>query len=243
MLRETAYHGELGEVFAAHSLHSNYNAYIDRPAMLALAGDVAGLRVLDVGCGPGHYAAALTERGAHVVGIEGSAELLEHARERTGGTIVTGEDGVREGVELRQHDLETPLGFVADASFDLAVCALVIHHIRDRSGLLAEIFRVLRPGGRLLISTTHPAADWDHFGDSYFSQEWVELPFKSRPDLAIHFQRNTVEGFVTELLAAGFGLEALVEPRAVPELELTDPDAYARLNRYPSLLAAQLRRQ
>jgi SAM-dependent methyltransferase len=243
MFRETAYHGELGDVFAAHSATSNYNAYIDRPAMLALAGDVAGLRVLDVGCGPGHYAAALTERGAHVVGIEGSAELLEHARERTGGTIVTGEDGVSEGVELRQHDLETPLGFAADATFDLAVCALVIHHIRDRAGLLAEIFRVLRPGGRLLISTTHPAADWDHFGDSYFSQEWVELPIKGRPDLAIHFQRNTVEGFLTELLAAGFALETLIEPRAVPELEQTDPDAYARLNQFPSLLAAQLRRR
>jgi hypothetical protein len=43
MLRETSYHGALGEAFAAHSETSNYNAYIDRPAMLALAGDVAGL--------------------------------------------------------------------------------------------------------------------------------------------------------------------------------------------------------
>jgi SAM-dependent methyltransferase len=243
MLRETAYHGELGDVFAAHAETSNYNAYIDRPAMLALAGDVAGLRILDIGCGPGYYAAALSERGARVIGIEGSAELLEHARARTGGMIVTGEDGqVTEGVELRQHDLETPLGFAADASFDLAVCALVIHHIRDRAGLLVEIFRVLRPGGRLLISTTHPAADWDHFGDSYFSQEWVDLPVRGQSELTIHFQRNTVEGFITELLAAGFVLEALVEPRAIPELQEVDPEAYARLTQYPSLLAAQLRR-
>lgn len=236
MLRETAYHGELGDVFAAQAETSNYNAYIDRPAMLALAGDVAGQRVLDVGCGPGFYAAALSERGATVVGIEGSAELLEHARARTEGAAASG------AVELRQHDLETRLGFAADASFDLAVCALVIHHIRDRAGLLSEVFRVLRPGGRLLISTTHPAADWDHFGGSYFSQEWVDLPLKQRDDLAIHFQRNTVEGFVTELLTAGFALEALIEPRAVPELEAVKPDAYVRLNRYPSLLAARLRR-
>jgi SAM-dependent methyltransferase len=231
MLRETAYHGELGDVFAAHAETSNYNAYIDRPAMLELAGDVAGLRILDIGCGPGYYASALTERGATVLGIDGSAELLEHARARTGGAA-----------ELRQHDLETPLDFAADDSFDLAVCALVIHHLRGRAALLGEVFRVLKPDGHLLISTTHPAADWHHFGGSYFSQEWVELPMKHRADLAIHFQRNTIEGFVAELLAAGFALEALIEPRAVPALREVDPDAYERLNQYPSLLAARLRR-
>lgn len=247
MLRETAYHGEMAEVFAAHAETSNYNAYIDRPAMLALAGDVTGLRVLDIGCGPGFYAEALAEHGATLVGIDGSAELLESARVRTGGTIVHGEtagSGVAEDrtVELRQHDLETKLDFAADASFDLAVCALVIHHVRDRAGLLGEVFRVLRPGGRLLISTTHPAADWHHFGDSYFSQEWVDLPMKQRPDLAVHFQRNTVEGFVTELLAAGFALEALIEPRATAELERVNAEAFERLNRFPSLLAAKLHR-
>jgi SAM-dependent methyltransferase len=246
MLRDTAYHGDLGEAFATHAATSSYNAYIDRPAMLALAGDVAGLRVLDIGCGPGHYAAALAERGATVVGIDGSAELLEHARVRTGGTIVGGdsEDGTVGGhpVELRQHDLETPLGFAADASFDAAVCALVIHHIRERDALLREVFRVLRPGGTFLVSTTHPTTDWKHFGGSYFSQEWVDLRLQGEGDLAVHFQRNTVEGFVNELLAAGFVLETLREPRAVPELGETYPESYERLNQTPSLLAARLRR-
>jgi SAM-dependent methyltransferase len=247
MLRDTAYHGSLGEAFAAHAETSSYNAYIDRPAMLALAGDVAGLRVLDVGCGAGHYAAALAERGAAVVGVDGSAELLEHARVRTGGTIVGAEPGSGAvaslggtPVELRQHDLETPLDFAADASFDAAVCALVIHHVRNRDALLSEVFRVLRPGGAFLVSTTHPAADWKHFGGSYFAQEWVDLRLEG--DLSIHFQRNTVEGFVNELLAAGFLLETLREPRAVPELRETHPESYERLDQTPSLLAARLRR-
>lgn len=231
MLQETAYHGALGEAFAAHSETSNYNAYIDRPAMLALTGDVSGLRILDVGCGPGHYAAALAERGATVVGIDGSAELLAHARSRTGDTV-----------DLRRHDLETPLDFAADASFDLAVCALVIHHVRARAQLLAEIFRALRPGGHLLISTTHPAADWHHFGDSYFSREWVDLPVKEHDDLAIHFQRSTIEEFLGELLSAGFTLETLIEPRPAPALRVIDPDAFERLSTHPSLLAARLLR-
>jgi SAM-dependent methyltransferase len=246
MLRDTAYHGDLGEAFAAHAETSSYNAYIDRPAMLALAGDVAGLRVLDIGCGAGHYAAALAERGAAVVGIDGSAELLEHARVRTGGIVgADSGSGTAAGgppVELRQHDLETPLDFAADASFDAAVCALVIHHVRNRDALLSEVFRVLRPGGAFLVSTTHPTTDWKHFGGSYFSQEWVDLRLQGEGDLSIHSQRNTVEGFVNELLAAGFQLETLREPRAVPELRETYPESYERLNQHPSLLAARLRR-
>ncbi|MEV4078552.1 class I SAM-dependent methyltransferase [Nonomuraea fuscirosea] len=56
-------------------------------------------------------------------------------------------------------DLEEPLAFAADASFDGAVCALVFHHIRNREQLLSELRRVLRPGGWLLMSTSHPTAD------------------------------------------------------------------------------------
>src|SRR5918996_5664698 len=59
---------------------------------------------------------------------------------------------------LHHHDLEEPLAFLADQSFDLVVMALVHHHVDARGQLLAEIQRVLRPGGILLISTPHPPA-------------------------------------------------------------------------------------
>ncbi|GGO76695.1 hypothetical protein GCM10012289_54630 [Nonomuraea cavernae] len=77
---KTAYHDALGDYFAEHAGISPYNAYTDRPAMLELAGDVAGARILDVGCGAGHYATELLARGAEVVGVDGSATLLDHAR-------------------------------------------------------------------------------------------------------------------------------------------------------------------
>lgn len=230
MPRNTAYHGALGVAFAARSASGAYNAHIDRPAMLGLAGGVEGQRLIDIGCGAGHYAAELLERGAEVVGIDGSAELLALAKEKVG-----------ERAELRLHDLERPLDFAPDASFDVALSALVIHHLRDRAGLLAEVFRVLKPGGRFLVSTTHPAADWKHFGGSYFADDWVDLHVGE--DLPpIHFQRGTVEGFIGELLAAGFALERLIEPRPVPELEAVDAEAFAKLNARPSFLAVALRR-
>ncbi|MFI9542483.1 class I SAM-dependent methyltransferase [Streptomyces sp. NPDC052016] len=227
---ETAYHGEMGEQFAARAGRSVYNAYTDRPAMLRLAGDVGGLRVLDLGCGAGHYAAAFLERGAgRVVGVDGSESLLRVARERLG-----------ERAELHHHDLEEPLAFLAEASFDLAVLALVYHHVDARARLLAEVRRVLRPGGALLVSTTHPTADWNYFGGSYFADDRVSLPFGN--DHALTYRRMTLETFLGELLGAGYVLEELAEPRAVEEGRLVDPGKYERTHRSPTFLAVRLRR-
>ncbi|MEU8390866.1 class I SAM-dependent methyltransferase [Micromonospora sp. NPDC048843] len=161
-----------------------------------------------------------------VTGIDASATVLRHAHSRAG------------RAQFRLHDLERPLDFAADASFDGIVCALVIGHLTNRRQLLAEMRRVLRPAGWLVISTTHPTADWRHFGGSYYDDSWVDLPHGPG---ALHFQRMTVETFLGELLDAGFLLEKLVEPRPRAELRTVDEAAYTRLTERPSFLAARLR--
>ncbi|BBG01157.1 MULTISPECIES: class I SAM-dependent methyltransferase [Pseudonocardia] len=221
MPARTAYHGSLGDLFARHAGTSPYNAAVDRPAMIELAGPVAGLTVLDVGCGAGHHAAELGARGARMIGFDGSETLLGHARRRLG-----------DAAELHLHDAEEPLHFLPDGSVDGVLCALVYHHVSRRRELLAELRRVLRPGGWLLVSTSHPAGDWQHFGDSYFSEDWVDLPLGDSGE-SIHYQRMTLEVFLGELLGAGFALERLVEPRPV------DP-ALERLRRAPSFVAVRM---
>ncbi|MFD9389896.1 class I SAM-dependent methyltransferase [Streptomyces sp. NPDC060000] len=219
----------MGEEFAAQVTRSVYNSYTDRPAVLGLAGDVSGLRVLDLGCGAGHYAAELLERGAAtVVGVDGSESLLRAARERLG-----------DRAELHRHDLEEPLAFLADGAFDLAVLALVYHHVEGRERLLAEIRRVLRPGGALLVSTTHPTGDWRYCGGSYFTEDRVTLPFGTGH--ALSYRRMTLETFLGELLGAGYVLEALVEPRATEEARAVDSRRYEKTHRTPTFLAVRLR--
>jgi SAM-dependent methyltransferase len=68
--------------FLGHAQGGFYNAYYDRPACLALLGDVTGKRVLDAACGPGLYAAELIGRGAQVVGFDHSPRMVEICRAR-----------------------------------------------------------------------------------------------------------------------------------------------------------------
>lgn len=225
-----AYHGSLGDQFNTNAENGVYNAHIDRPAMLELVGEVAGQRVLDAGCGAGFYVAALVERGATVLGLEDSEVLIEHARTR-----------LSDRAEIRRHDLNSGLTEIADGSFDGVLCALVLHHLADREHFLREVFRVLRPGGWLVLSTTHPAADWQHFEDSYFSSEWVDLQLRNS-DHSIRFQRMSMEVVVGELLTAGFVLDRLVEPRPAESLRALDPDRHAALSRIPTFLALRLHR-
>src|SRR5215204_5845201 len=72
------------EAYSAETENSLVNAYYERPGMLALAGDVAGRRILDAGCGSGPLAAALRDRGAVVTGIDASDGMLALAKRRLG---------------------------------------------------------------------------------------------------------------------------------------------------------------
>jgi SAM-dependent methyltransferase len=95
-------------------------------------------RALDVGCGDGRLTAEL--RAQHVTGADVSSVALERARARLpGATLVEIEEGA-------------PFPF-ADSSFDLALCAETIEHVRDVQLLLSELRRVLEPRGRLAITT------------------------------------------------------------------------------------------
>ena len=100
----------------------------------------AGERVLDVGCGEGRFAAELDAIGASVVGVDIAEEPLRRARE------------LHPQLDLRlvaaRGEWELP-----DAAFDAVWAGEVIEHVADTAAWLSEVRRVLRPGGRLLLST------------------------------------------------------------------------------------------
>jgi SAM-dependent methyltransferase len=105
--------------------------------------DYIGKDVLDAGCGSGEYSCWLASRGARVVGIDLADGTLREAREYAQKAGLSGARFEKRSV------LQT--GF-PDASFDLVYCTGVLHHTPDPFGGLTELYRVLRPGGKVLIS-------------------------------------------------------------------------------------------
>jgi SAM-dependent methyltransferase len=213
--------------FAEAAADNAYNAHYDRPAVLGLLGDVGGKRVLDAGCGPGLYAAELVARGASVVGFDQSIDMVRHARGRLGPDVT-----------VRQHDLDTPLDWLPDESFDLLVMALVIHYVHDRVRALRELRRVLRHDGRLVLSTSHPTADWLFEGGGYFDETYIEDEWSC--GLVARFWRQPLERWFAECQEAGFVVERLVEPRPVAAMAERYPEEYAKLSRQPGFLTLRL---
>lgn len=88
-------------------------------------------------------------------------------------------------------EIGEPLPY-ADETFDLAVCALAIHYVEDRPAAFLELYRVLRPGGALVVSTQHPTADWLRKGTSSSAGNPAFSSFGSQNDLACPVVRLVV---------------------------------------------------
>lgn len=218
---------EFAEDFEDHAAESAYNAWYDRPAVLDLIGEVAGRRVLDAGCGPGLYAEQLIARGAEVVAFDHGSKMVQLAQARLG-----------DGAVVRVHDLAHPLDWLDDDSFDAALMALVIHHLDDRVPALREIYRVLRPGGHLVVSTHHPTSDWLRHGGSYFSVEPIEETWSR--GWKVRYWRMPLTTVCDEFTQAGFIIDRLLEPRPAPNMAERFPEEYEKLNREPGFIAFRL---
>jgi ubiquinone/menaquinone biosynthesis C-methylase UbiE len=203
----------LAEGYTASNENSLVNAYYEQPAMLALAGDVVGRRVLDAGCGSGPLLKALRDRGASVTGIDKSAGMLKLAQRRFG-------DDDR--AELLVAELGSPLCF-PDNTFDDVIASLVLHYLEDWGPALTEVRRVLKPGGRLIVSVNHPFAEnlWhreaglepDYFAIYNYVTEWTA----GGQSALLRFWNRPLHAMTDAFTAADFRISALHEPAVAPD--------------------------
>jgi ubiquinone/menaquinone biosynthesis C-methylase UbiE len=220
-----------------------YNELIEVPAMRELLGDVAGLDVLDAGCGTGVQARWCARQGARVVGVDISHRLLAEARDRA----------AEEGLDIRflQGEVED-LGMFPGPCFDAVICGVVLtFYLRE---VLAELYRVLRPGGRLYLSDLHPifncgqreVRDGRHclVVSGYFDRtiRSVINPFGQPPGRqAVRFswRHHTLGDYVDALSAAGFVVERLLEPQPSRHAGSTKAQ---RANSYPVFFLVKARK-
>jgi SAM-dependent methyltransferase len=146
----------------------------ERRRALLLAEAKPGERVLDFGCGAGRFLAALKEHGSEPIGVEIAEAAAERARATGAEVRLVGPDGT------------LPLGH---GKVDLVWCSEVLEHIPDVAGALLEMRRVLKPGGRLLLTVPYhgrlqaAAVALTRF-DSHFDPLGQHVRFFTRTSLA-----------------------------------------------------------
>ncbi len=204
--------------------------------------ELAGFdRVLDVGCGDGQISRILAADGASVVGVDPTWNQIRIANERGGGAVF-----------VRSGAAELPF---ADASFDAVVACLVFEHIDDVDQAIAEVARVVRPGGRFSFFLNHPLIQTP--GSYWIDDHTVEPPeqyWRVGPYLAeqsfveqveqgvfIRFVHRPVSRYLNALADSGLVLERMIEP-SPPAGFLSLAEEYAAAAAIPRLLYLRLRR-
>lgn len=216
-----------------------YRDHLNTPAFFSMLPSVDGLWGLDIGCGEGHNTRLLAKRCARVTAIDIAEVFISHAKQAETDAPLGIDYQVASAVELP----------FADSTFDFATGFMSFMDVPETDRVLAEAYRVLKPGGFLQISIAHPCFDTPHrrnLRDSnkktyaievcdYFRSrdgeidEWL---FKAAPSEVKHGLRKfriprfsrTLSQWLNLVIESGFMLERIEEPRPSDETAAACPD-------------------
>jgi ubiquinone/menaquinone biosynthesis C-methylase UbiE len=201
--------------FSTHDVEAGYTTWApiydapgnqvvatEQPIVQTLLEHAPRGRALDAACGTGRHAAYLAALGYDVIGVDATAAMLDVARANTA------------GIDLRLGAMESLP--VDDESVDLVTCALALEHVDDLGIVMQEFARVLRPGGWLICSDTHPMMRTLGIG--------AFVPAGLGNALALvrgHTQQ--VHDYLDAFAAAGLVLGRCIEPPLTDEVAATFP--------------------
>ncbi|MGD6801895.1 class I SAM-dependent methyltransferase [Rossellomorea aquimaris] len=218
---------ELASVYEkAIDTNSIYNSEYERPSMMAqFPEDLNSKRVLDAGCAAGWYTHQLINRGAEVVAVDLSPEMVASAKRRVGNKA-----------EVLCLDLEKALPFESD-SFDYIISSLTLHYLQDWNHIFSEFQRVLKPRGIFLFSVHHPMMDSTILEDTkYFSTQLIiDTWNKEGKDYEVAFYRRPLQEIVTKT-ASFFMLKEMIEPIPTNNFKMRAPESYKKLMKRPNFL-------
>lgn len=217
---------------------SGLNGALEQPALHALLPSMVDKRVLDLGCGFGHFARQARAAGAsYVVGVDISERMIADAIGRTSDDCI----------HFARSSIES-FGS-ADSSWDVVVSSLALHYVCDYEGLLKNVARWLRPGGTFVFSVEHPIATANPSGwvrnergdklywplDHYSSEGQRRTTWFIEGVVKYH---RTVATYVNGLLDAGLRLRHLGEPIPIAEASQRRPELESEFRRPAFLVLA-----
>lgn len=205
-----------------------HNAYLDKPAVLELCGEVRGRKILEIGCGTGSYIRKFTPQDCRVVGLEPNLRMLRHAQ------------GVKSPKAIFLNmNVEDGLPYLKNESFDLVLMALVANYVRNYEAIVPEIASKMKRGAILVLSTTHPFSDYRHYGvENYFEEKLVGCHWQGFEGKVWMPQiHRPLQALLNPVMKTGLRLEKIVEPQPVKAFQDADPERYETLMKFPSFIA------
>lgn len=237
-----------GEAFDRFtSAEDSFSDNIERPAIKQVIGDIAGARLLDLGCGSGTYSLWFAQLGAQVVGLDLSQTMISLAQAKAR------ERGVQP--DFRVVDIREPLPF-PEAEFDVVFTGTALHYIEDIDAVMKQVLRVMKRGARLVASVLHPMSTalfpsseseevegpnpWEgwYFGSPIRTIEtpWLGYADVSSEGRRIFCHHHTVSDYFNALSSAGLTVTALLEPSPPLEFAAKNNARYYQAMRVPVFL-------
>lgn len=144
------------------------------PYLFLALDNVKGKKILDYGCGDGWLCEKLKKEGSEVKGCDISDKFLDIARKKY------------PGIEFTLIDNKTPY---QDNEFDIVICNIVLHITKNYKQVLQEIYRIIKPEGKLVVTIMHPSYWKAEQSDFSKKQEAVEVKVEDSVPV-IHYRRN-----------------------------------------------------
>ena len=207
----------------------NANNLFELPTLYELLPDIKGKRVLDLGCGTGERCIDYIKRGAaSVTGIDISEKMLAIADSENNNSSIT-------YLKMPMEDIGS-----LEGEFDVAISSLALHYVDDFSGVVKNVYNLLRAGGVFLFSQEHPLTTcYSGTGDRWTRDENGKKIHANIADYCIEGRKDStwfVEGvqryhrmfstIVNTLSDNGFRIVKIVEPYPTEELVRKYPDYY-----------------
>jgi SAM-dependent methyltransferase len=229
-LSDTTSYDSIADMYIAHTERpESWNNLYERPYMISQFPSFKGKNILDLGCGSGFYTEYALRQGAYVTAIDISKLLVDKLSAR-----------------LNTPALRTVCADIAKSlsldsgSFDYIICSLVLHYIKEWNPLLAELYRVMKMGGRIFISTHHPylvlqyslLKDINYFDTALVEDTWGQ----GEGSFKVHYYTRPLKETLKPIINSQFKIISIDEPLPNERCRNLFPKIFQRLEKEPGFL-------